>query len=67
MEVIWVGGEGKYFLRGDWTGGISLIRFNKLAFGENALWRMAPARTMAALSDDTRHAGKKRLEAVADE
>ena len=38
MEVIWVGSEGKYFLGRDWTGGISLIRFNKSAFGENALW-----------------------------
>jgi hypothetical protein len=38
MEVIWVGGEGKYFLGRDWTGGISLIRLNKSAFGENALW-----------------------------
>jgi hypothetical protein len=38
MEVIWVGGEGKYFWRWDWTGGISLILFNKLGFGENARW-----------------------------
>jgi uncharacterized protein YegP (UPF0339 family) len=29
MEVIWVGGEGNYFSKKDWTGGIALIRLNK--------------------------------------
>jgi hypothetical protein len=29
MEVIWVGREGKYFWRWDWTGRNSLIRLNK--------------------------------------
>jgi hypothetical protein len=30
MDLIWVGGEGKYFCKQDWTASISLIRFNKL-------------------------------------
>ena len=30
MDLIWVGGEGKYFCNEDWTASISLIRFNKL-------------------------------------
>jgi hypothetical protein len=25
-------GEAKYFCKGDWTGGITLIRFNKFGF-----------------------------------
>ena len=29
MDLIWVGGEAKYFCGQDWTGSISLIRFNK--------------------------------------
>jgi hypothetical protein len=29
MDLIWVGGEGKYFFDEDWTASISLIRFNK--------------------------------------
>jgi hypothetical protein len=29
MDLIWDKREAKYFLRGDWTGGIRLIRFNK--------------------------------------
>jgi hypothetical protein len=28
-ELIWVGDEGKYFCKWDWTGQISLIWFNK--------------------------------------
>jgi hypothetical protein len=31
MDVIWVRREAKYFLRQDWTGSISLIRFIKFA------------------------------------
>jgi hypothetical protein len=31
MDVIWVRREAKYFFRQDWTGSISLIRFNKFA------------------------------------
>ena len=30
--MIWVGWEREYFYRGDWTGGITLIRFNKIAW-----------------------------------
>jgi hypothetical protein len=29
MDLIWDKREAKYFLRGDWTGGIRLIRFDK--------------------------------------
>jgi hypothetical protein len=29
MEVIWVSREGIYFCEEDWTGSISLMRFNK--------------------------------------
>src|ERR1700733_7949864 len=29
MHVIWVKREQEYFCEGDWTGSISLIRFNK--------------------------------------
>jgi hypothetical protein len=29
MDLIWDKREAKYFLRGNWTGGIRLIRFNK--------------------------------------
>ena len=32
MDLIWVGGEGIYFFEQDWTGSISLIRFNKSVF-----------------------------------
>jgi hypothetical protein len=31
LEVIWGGRKPKYFCKGDWTGGITLIRFNKFA------------------------------------
>jgi hypothetical protein len=34
--VIWLRREAEYFCDGDWTGGISLIRFRKLAFRRNA-------------------------------
>jgi hypothetical protein len=29
IDLIWVGGEEKYFCKWDWTGGIRLIRLNK--------------------------------------
>ena len=32
MDLIWVGGEAIYFWEQDWTGSISLIRFNKSGF-----------------------------------
>jgi hypothetical protein len=32
IEVIWVRREGKYFCKWDWTGQITLIRFNKSRF-----------------------------------
>jgi hypothetical protein len=32
MDVIWGKREGIYFCRKDWTGSISLMRFNKLLF-----------------------------------
>jgi hypothetical protein len=31
VEMICPTGEAKYFCEGDWTGGITLIRFNKFA------------------------------------
>jgi hypothetical protein len=31
MDLIWGKREAKYFLRGDWTGGIRLIRLDKFA------------------------------------
>jgi hypothetical protein len=31
MDVIWGKREAESFCEGDWTGGIALIRFNKLA------------------------------------
>jgi hypothetical protein len=30
LDVIWGKRERKYFCKQDWTGGITLIRFNKL-------------------------------------
>ena len=36
VEVIWVGAERNYFCKRDWTPQITLIRFNKCAFCENA-------------------------------
>ncbi|MGD0849176.1 hypothetical protein [Bradyrhizobium sp.] len=32
MDLIWVSGEAEYFLRWDWTGGITLNRFDKFDF-----------------------------------
>jgi hypothetical protein len=32
MNLIWGDREEKYFFSQDWTGSISLIRFNKSAF-----------------------------------
>ena len=29
MDLIWVKAEAENFLKWDWTGGITLIRFNK--------------------------------------
>jgi hypothetical protein len=34
--VIWVGAERNYFCNRDWTPQITLIRFNKSVFCENA-------------------------------
>jgi hypothetical protein len=31
LDVIWGVRKQKYFCKGDWTGSISLIRFNKFA------------------------------------
>jgi hypothetical protein len=36
VEVIWVGAERNYFCNRDWTPQITLIRFNKSVFCENA-------------------------------
>jgi hypothetical protein len=33
-EMIWVRSEGEYFSEDNWTGGIRLIWFEKLALGE---------------------------------
>jgi hypothetical protein len=38
MDLIWVWPERKYFFEQDWTGGITLIRLNKIA-----LLRKSPA------------------------
>jgi hypothetical protein len=32
VDGIWAGGKGKYFCKQDWTGQISLNRFNKSGF-----------------------------------
>jgi hypothetical protein len=32
VEMICPTGEAKYFCKGDWTGRITLIRFNKFGF-----------------------------------
>jgi hypothetical protein len=32
VEMICPTGEAKYFCKGDWSGGITLIRFNKFDF-----------------------------------
>ena len=38
MQVIWGNREGEYFCEGDWTGQITLIRFNKLALARKLDW-----------------------------
>jgi hypothetical protein len=35
MDLIWVDREGIYFFEQDWTGRITLIRFNKSTFCVN--------------------------------
>jgi diadenosine tetraphosphate (Ap4A) HIT family hydrolase len=45
-EVIWVGREVEYFSKEDWTGGIGLIRFNKLRRARQTLLGQA---VMAAM------------------
>jgi hypothetical protein len=35
MDLIWGDREGIYFFKRDWTGGITLIRFNKFRFTRN--------------------------------
>jgi hypothetical protein len=51
MQVIWVRRERKYFCKGDWTAQITLIRFSKTAFPQNAgRW------PKTAMSDDIRGA-----------
>jgi hypothetical protein len=37
IDLIWAGGEAKYFCKCDWTGQISLIRFKKSVFRRNAV------------------------------
>jgi hypothetical protein len=32
IDLIWVSGEAEYFCKQDWTGQITLIRFNKSGF-----------------------------------
>ena len=32
IDLIWGGGEAKYFLRGDWTTQISLMRLDNFLF-----------------------------------
>jgi hypothetical protein len=44
--VIWVGREVEYFSKEDWTGGIGLIRFNKLRRARQTLLGQA---VMAAM------------------
>jgi hypothetical protein len=35
IDLIWVNGEAKNFLMRDWTGQITLNRFNKFRFARN--------------------------------
>jgi hypothetical protein len=40
IEVIWLWREQEYLFKGDWTGGIGLMRFNK---SNSASTRIGPA------------------------
>ncbi len=39
MDLIWAKREAKYFCVQDWTGSISLIGFEKIAFGRKSVQR----------------------------
>jgi len=36
MDLIWLSGEAEKFLRWDWTGGITLIGFDKFDFARKS-------------------------------
>jgi hypothetical protein len=42
--VIWVSGEAENFSRWDWTGGITLNRFNKFDFARRPEGKPRPAK-----------------------
>jgi len=61
MNLIWVDREVKYFFTHDWTGGITLIRFNKFRFARNGDRSVASAKTSASRSGHAA-AGLKQLD-----
>ena len=44
LDSIWAGGKGKYFCNQDWTGQISLNRFNKSGFWRSGYLLILPGR-----------------------
>ena len=61
VEMICPTGEVEYFCKGDWTGGITLIRFNKFGFtrrlvrGCSRTRRFQPSLSAAGLAAKTQH------------